>query len=385
MKRLIMALLRNPLRLFTIIAWNMRLWMHRKRGTRSIVYNLHNDYFFDIFRSIYDELKQDNTIDVWFSWRADRPKLKAYLLDHVGKKLLISNAISPFVNFDLFVTAEVTGPDFPISGMSTKTMEIYHGTGTYNLWEKIAVLNRFDAHLMIGPQYQSFLHAAYATTRRTPRLFPVGYPKLDDMDIPPEEVAQRKRFYGIEDNKPVILYAPHWNPAGSIHAFSESIIIALAAFDAHVLVKVHNYLFVEYRAQMWDERLHGMPSCHYNVHIIDEPDTQRVYPLANVMITDTGTTAALEFSLLSRPLLVYQNPLWFQGKSHYEVEADICKTALLFDTLEQMTALLKNILDGTAADILKQQQAAQKQLIESYLYNPRNATDAAVKAIKELL
>lgn len=385
MKRLILSLLKNPLRLFAIIAWNMRLWKARRSGTRSIVFNLHNDYFFDIFKPVYERLKQDPGVQVYFAWRHDRPHMHQYLLQRVSAEMLISNALSPFIGFDLFITAEVTGPDFPVSGLSTRTIQMYHGTGTYNLWEKIDVLNRFDAHLLIGPQYRPFLDAAYAQVARKPHLYEVGYPKLDLL-IPDEKIlTSRRRHYKLSDDKPVILYAPHWNSAGSLHAFAEDMILALAALDVQVLVKVHNYLYVEYKNQMWDQRLHGIPACHPNVHIVDEPDTQRVYPLADVMITDTGTTAALEFSVLQRPLLVYHNDAWFSDKTHYEVEEAICETALLFDTLEQMTDVLISIFSGSAASILNTQKKAQKELIENYLYNPGNASEEAVHAIKEEL
>jgi hypothetical protein len=385
MKRLILALLKNPLRLFAIIAWNLRLWKLRRAGRRSVVFNLHNDYFFDIFKPVYELLKQDPSMEVWFAWRHDRPALRHYLLQRVQPRALISNAISPFIGFDLFITAEVTGPDFPVSGLPTRTVQMYHGTGTYNLWEKIDVLNRFDAHLMIGPQYRPFLDAAYAKTSRTPHLYEVGYPKLDLLIPSPDALASRRKQYQLTDDKPVILYAPHWNPAGSLHAFAEDIIIALASLDAHVLVKVHNYLFVQYKEQMWDQRLQGMPACHHNVRIVDEPDTQRVYALADVMITDTGTTAALEFSLLKRPLLVYRNIDWFQDKAHYEVEEAICQTALLFDALPEMTDLLKSIFAGSAEGILNTQRKAQEMLVNRYLYHPGTAAPTAVEAIQKEL
>jgi CDP-glycerol glycerophosphotransferase (TagB/SpsB family) len=148
---------------------------------------------------------------------------------------------------------------------------------------------------------------------------------------------------------------------------------------------VHNYLFVQYKEQMWDQRLQGMPACHHNVRIVAEPDTQRVYALADVMITDTGTTAALEFSLLKRPLLVYRNIDWFQNKAHYEVEEAICQTALLFDALPEMTDLLKSIFAGSAEGILNTQRKAQEMLVNRYLYHPGTAAPTAVEAIQKEL
>ena len=181
MSRLLKLFASDILNIFRLFAYLVIFFIYRISGIKTIVFNLHHDYFFDIFKPVYNELKKNKQIKIFFSYSYENKKLKTYLLQNCSHKLLISNYISPFIPFDLFICPEITGPDFPISFLKTKTIQIYHGTGVYNLFEKSDVLNRFDIHFAIGPQYLDFIEEAYKNADKKPVIYKIGYPKLDSL------------------------------------------------------------------------------------------------------------------------------------------------------------------------------------------------------------
>ncbi len=384
MKRLIRLLLSSPQELFRIIYYNIILLIAKIRGIKTIVYNLHHDYFFDIFESVYNLLKNEKNIRFYFSYKKENFQLYQYLRERTDLALVLPNTITPFINFDLFICPEIIGPDFPFSWLPTKTIQIYHGTGTYNLYEKIDVLNRFDIHFAIGPQFVKFIKFAYQKIDRKPQIYKIGYPKLDILLQEDPLSKKLKKLYNLKDKK-TILYAPHWNEFGSIHKFQEELILSVAKFDVNVLIKPHHYLYAEFKEANWKERLQNLADKHDNITVITRPNTQELYPLADILISDTGTTAALEFSLTEKPFLIYCNENWFKENKNTDIERGLNDISFCFNDLVKLKKISTAIINNDMKEDVQTQQLQQRELISKYLHNPGKATSKAVSAIlKEL-
>lgn len=385
MKRLLSLLLKNPLSFFILLKFWVLFTILKVKGRKTVVYNMHQDYFFDLFKDIYCKLLK-NGIEVYFSIPRNSDHIKDYLLLNglVPDSYIISNKISPFIPFDMFICAEVTGPDFPFKLLkSTKKVEIYHGTGVYNLYEKGSVLSRFDVHFAVGPMYHDFLKQTYEKYPRKHSVYNVGYPKTDRLFKSVDEKLKKK--YNPENRK-TILYAPHWNEHGSLHAFSEEIIITLSSFNATVLVKPHNYLYTQFPEKNWKKKFKELEKKHDNIRFVTEADTQLMYPFSDIMITDTGTTAAFEYSLLHKPLVVFKEELWFDKRDHVDIERAIVDTALCFTSQTELKQVLNDLFhEEKSSALLKEQKEKQTEMTEKYLYNIGKATETAVDVIlKEL-
>ncbi|MCD4795742.1 MAG: CDP-glycerol glycerophosphotransferase family protein [Candidatus Cloacimonetes bacterium] len=386
MKRFIFMLLKNPLQIFKLIYYYFVIRNAKRKGIRTIVFNLHHDYFYDILYPVYKRLKQHKNIRIYFAYLHKKKPLIEYLEKRIEKKLLISNRISPFINFDLFICPEITGPDFPVSFLKTKTIEVYHGNGISAFYEKKDVLNRFDVHFTVGPKFNEFLDFAYKDKTQKPTIYNVGYPKLD---ILLQEYLLTKRLekeYKTK-NKFTILHAPHWNPFGSLHAFGVAIIEMLASFDVQLLIKPHHYLYAQYPEMDWKGKLEELENRFDNIVIIKRPNTQEVYPLADVMISDTGTSAPFEYSLLKRPLFIFCNEDWFEGEQHAYEERRICETSICFKKLDELKKYIQQLLTGSPEmkKLIEEQKKKQEKLISDLLYNPGTAAERSYQAVlKEL-
>ena len=386
MARFFIEFLKNHFIIFKIIYYSIVIILCKLHGIKTIVYNLHYDYYFDLFQSTYKEINKNKKIKVFFSYWKPNKRLKKYLLKKVGRKYLISHNISIFLNFDLFITGDINGPDFPISLLKTKTVETYHGSGVYPLYPKKEVLNRFDIHFAIGPQFNEFINWAYKNKINKPKVYNTGYPKLDILLRKNPLTEELQRIYKIE-NQTVLLYAPHWNSHSSLFLFCEELIEMLASFGFKILIKPHNYIYFHYKKMCWEESLQRLEDKFENVILVKRPNTQELYPLSDIMITDTGTTSALEYSIFKKPVFVFKNDRWFANEIHTEVEKDINDLAFRFSSLEELKKNLDLVINKKTEikNELDTQKEKQEKIVAKYLYNLGSATEKSVEAVlKEL-
>jgi CDP-glycerol glycerophosphotransferase (TagB/SpsB family) len=385
MRRFFKLLLKNPLAPAALLFWNIRLFLLRAAGVRSVVCNLRHDYFYAVLGSVLSRLEARKDIRLFLSVPTGDSALTALLKKAAPDIPIMDCAFSPFVNFDMFITAEITGPDLPCRGLKTKTLQTYHGTGIYNLFEKISVLRRFHIHFAPGPQYMNFFSAAGITEDRGHKVFEVGYPKtdaiLDNSSYPPELV---RAGLAPGSSMPVILYAPHWSETSSIHKHLDAIAAVMAELPVWFLIKPHHYIYAKYPEADWPARLAEIEKKSPRAILLREPDTQRYYGAADIMISDTGTTAPLEFSLTGKPYLIFNDGAWFSGeRKGIQPETDIALNGVGFSGIAGLKDRLSVILKGgpEAEEIISRQKAAQEEMVKKYFFNPGKASDAAVRVI----
>ena len=387
--RFFRMVLANPLNLLYILIWNIKMLILKINGNKTINFNVQFDYFYNVFQPIYEELLSDKHIKIYFSWSCTNNTLKDFLKDKIEKNKLISNQISPFIYFDVFITAEINGPDFPLSFFPTRKIELYHGTGIHAQYEKREILSRFDIHFAIGPRYIPFILSLPYTRFLGDNLRKIGYPKLDTLFTPdPDFDGKLIELYGLKD-KFVILYTPHWNLLGSLHILGLKMIEKLAAIDKDVVIlfKVHNYLFTKFKEQNWYKKLDDLQKNYSNIRIVTRPNTQEIFFLGDMMITDTATTVALEFSITRKPLFVFYSLEWFENKTNVQVEHDIIDVAITFKTIDEITRFTREVKDKNPdmMKVLESQRERQDILINNNLFNPGTATKIACQVIRKEL
>lgn len=280
----------------------------------------------------------------------------------------------------MFITAQVNGCDFPLRQFPTKKLQIYHGTGTYSLNKSISFLKQFDVHFSIGPHHDNFF-----STSGIPNFYTVGFPKTDRLFNHYYSIEEMRSQYQIPERKTTVLYAPHWSEFSSIHTLGEEMIAALAALDITLLIRPHNYLFEQYSDENWYEKLSLLEKRFANVRFITDSDTQKFFLLSDAVITDVGTTAGFECSLVEKPFFMYENNTWFDSHPNAQPESDLTQCAIGFSTQKQIVSLIQQYLDHEEPlkEKLSAQKVKQKKLKENYLYNAGDASKRAAIIIEE--
>ncbi len=385
MLRLIKVILKNPLLVFTLLFWNLRALIYHLRGFKTIIYNLHHDYFFDVFEPIRERLARDPKIRILYSCGKKNEKLWESVCTR-AQSPVIDSFISPFIYSEIFVSAEVAGPDFPFRLVRCPRVEIYHGTGTYSLPDNLRHLYRFHVHFAVGPQVKTFFDNNGITDKNGYRQYLTGYAKTDKIVNNSYDNNAIIEEYGIS-GKPVVIYAPHWNECSSLHKFGEELIRALASLDIFLLVRPHNYLFTAYAKDNWRERLENLENELPNMRYVRDPDTQKFYNITAAMVTDVGTTAPMEYSLTGKPYFIFNDPGWFSERQGSQPETDLVEKGIRVASPEELISILGPFLNGDAeaARVVAQLKTRQDEMVKQYFYNPGKASEAAETAIRKEL
>ena len=149
---------------------------------------MHYHYFFYTFEPLYRRLTKidEEACEVYFSLPAGNKELFDFMKKKVGRKYLLKNSYSFFLPCSLFISAEITGPDFPLKFYPIPKLQIYHGIGTAVLEKHKEVLRRFDHHFMVGPKWEKEM------ANLDLNAYPVGWMKTDPF-IHPKTTLKEKR------------------------------------------------------------------------------------------------------------------------------------------------------------------------------------------------
>jgi hypothetical protein len=370
----------------------------KDRGHRTIAFGFAFDYMLDTFDPVYRELLRDERIIVYFACSASKPELRAALLERYDQPLIVDDRLLSLLPLDAFISAELCPSSMPLRS-STRTIQMYHGTGVGFLSNFMPWLEAFDAHLAPGPQFVELIEREIRPKKPRVNVYPIGFPKTDSLVTGTEgaggvggvgrtSVSKELRTKYVRQGMKTILYAPHFSPFGSLKHHGETMISTLASTGAHLLVKVHGYglqarqpvdSHVEFFRSL--ERLERQGS---NISIVSHSNTQDLYPLADVVITDAMSSVAAESCLCQRPLVAYrlcdEDPI--VGRRCVEKELE--DLAFSFSNPEQAHRLVTRLLspDDATQKLLEQQRNQQKLFVSRHFFNPGNATRSAVDAIR---
>jgi CDP-glycerol:poly(glycerophosphate) glycerophosphotransferase len=215
-----------------------------------------------------------------------------------------------FRRVDLLITADPWNP--PTLYRCHRRMNFFHGVaGKYDLdnptqmpigfgdWDAVAFINtdRMDRYAALG-----LLKPGAATL--------VGYPKLDALVNGRYDAAAVRSQLGFEMHRPTALYAPTWSPASSLNLAGEAIVGDLVAHGWNVVIKPHDLSFdpdPKYSGGIdWRTRLRAIESPG-RVVLRDDANLSPLLAASDVLVTD-HSTAAFEFFVLDRPVVVFDAP-----------------------------------------------------------------------------
>lgn len=357
-----------------------------QQGRRTLVYAVGYDYYIDVFDPVFRRLEQDDRVVVFFACRHDQPDLRALLEERYESPRCIDARLAPLVPVDAYVTADCYFTANPLR-RGTRSIEMYHGTGTSIMLRALASLETFDAHLAPGPQFVAVLEQSVLPRSPRARIYRVGYPKTD---VLVRAAASSLAARGERDGSvpKTILYAPHWSPHGSLARCGDALISALASLGANLIVKLHSYALTATYSRHRDEtvsgRLERLRQRHPNLTIATEPSTQDLYRRADVLVTDAMSSVAAEYCLCQKPLIAFGLSADDPDLFHRQVvERDVERLALRFTSPEDARELAARVLDPDPEmeQRLAEQRERQIALAERHLYNPGAATEKAVEAI----
>ncbi len=305
-----------------------------------------------------------------------------------------------FLLADVFLSASVYGKG-PVTSFR---INISHNQPTkFEAYPKEYVEN-YDFHFLTGPlhrdQYEH-MFALHGLDTRKHRLVDVGYPKSDALLQGKYDRATVLDALGLDPSLPTVLYAPAWDPGGSLRSFGDDVIGQLLSLgNANVIVKLHPVSHTPPSSSSYDfytggfnwiERFRKYESNALFRHVA----AFQVDPLlvaADLLVTDFSSVA-LEFVGLDKPIIYLDCPEYFEKTLKlpgYETDPDYVKNNPRANAGRHVGIVMESVGDlGLAVrDALAdpgRNSDKRRELAGMLLYNPGRAASAAAREILSLI
>jgi len=250
-----------------------------------------------------------------------------------------------------------------------------HGGGmkaNYNTPERLA---RYDVVWVVGERQKDNCRKSIANPGALERI---GFIVTDQLVNNVLDATRVRRRLGLDNELPVVLYAPSWSDNPEMILMSEEILETLHRQEQfNVIVKPHPLLLRPSQAGGKDFGRMLLQFSNERFRVATEADTpiQEYMVAADILISDISSVV-FEFLFLDRPILLHTNTRvigFYEGEDYLK---DILPAVSLFETAEELPAKLRMAV-GNPLGLSPE----RKRFVAREYYNVGRATDAAVESV----
>ena len=305
-----------------------------------------------------------------------------------------------FLLANVFLSASVYGK----GPKTSRRINISHNQPTkFEAYPKEYVQN-YDVHFLTGPlhrdQYEH-MFALHGLDREKFALIDVGYPKSDALLQGKYSREAVLAELGLDPALKTVVYAPAWDPGGSLRSFGDTVIEQLLSIgDANVVVKLHPVSHTPASSPSYEFYTGGVDwTTRFRIYeanpLFRHVTAYQVDPLlvaADLLVTDFSSVA-LEFIGLDKPIIYLDCPEYFEKTLKlpgYESDPEYVKTnpranagrhvGVVVEHVEGLASAAREALADPAVN-----SAKRRELAGTLLYNPGRGAEAAAREILRML
>lgn len=397
-RRVLTGVVSVPVLFVRAILLSVLMTIDRLRGKKIVVFSISSAGFVQFILPVYRELVRRSR-PIAFYLSPDYPMKRELSVFYLSSVRYIPARITRYLFMtDIYVELEIMcrGPKSAIRIM------IGHGQPVkVSNWSEND-LRSFNVYFLYGPLerdlFELIKSEKLASTGHI-RLVDVGYPKLDDLLQGKYRREEVLSSLGLNTGWKTVIYAPAWDPNGSLRKYGEKVIEALLDVpELNVIVKLHpvsleppnspNYAFYTGGVD-WVERFKPYEKLSNFRHVAD----YLVDPLlaaADAMVTDFSGVA-LEFMTRDRPVVYIDCPEYFEKTlREWQQDPELSKNddrlnagrnaGLVVKDLSELAAAVRRSLNNPGEFSEK-----RKDMAARFLYNPGRGAATAAEEILKLL
>jgi CDP-glycerol glycerophosphotransferase (TagB/SpsB family) len=270
-----------------------------------ILFETHHLYYLPNFEPIINQLKKRDNYDIYISmpqYINDREKnlfhsacelLKINIISEQDETLRIEKIIS--IKLDVIVVGNIGQLNKIVSDL-TITVMVYHGIGLKQSYYK----DTDDRINIRAVESESRLNKLKEQGQKNIVL--TGFTKIDPLYLSDDKADQQlKNKLGINNNRPIILYAPTFYPTSFENIYQE---LEFISAEYNIIIKLHNFSWFQSRYIHQSNLATKMASNNENIYLLDSSvfDIIPYYKISDVLISDISSTI-FEFLPLNRPII----------------------------------------------------------------------------------
>ena len=333
------------------------------------------------FKPIYECLMHDARLDIRFMNSYDNLNF-CKEVDIARKKFIDERWVRVF-SWDLYFATDFLCPKL---GEETKKIFLSHGISEkkYGSEEPSFLkgqLSSFD-RVFVSSKAQYTRLRSLLKREEAAKVQYVGYPRLAYLTTNNYDVTCIRKELGLDNNLPIIVFAPTWGEEGSWKKFGKEIVETLVSLNVNVLLKLHDG---SYYARSFDKK-HRFKK-HLNefekyctVRIIRESDIYPYLILSDMLISDYGSLI-LEYQVLKKPTIFFDldkhNELVVSNPIKLEL---LRKTCICIKSPQELGSALSR-----AKNTFNTHNAYRDELIKEYIDNAGTAQKQIIETIYKLL
>ena len=329
-----------------------------------------------IFKPIYEKLKKDPRLELWFTSRYKGSLFpgKLYKIIGLGDEKLITYPRASLMQFDIFIS-----PEMPIYGGNRAKIKIhiFHGV-SFKGGSISKEVFKYDKLFLYG-EYQKRQFVERGILKEDDKRFEmIGMPKLDCLV---DGSLDRKKIIAelqLNEKLPTLIYAPTWRHS-SLETNGVEIIQILSKMNINFLIKLHDHSYDRGLTHIdWKKELEKLNTP--NMRIIRDYDICPYLYVSDILLSDASSVAN-EYTVLDKPIVFFDSPeIYKRYGKRIDEEAFEKRPGIVVKSASE----LKNAVEHS----LKNPQEfsnIRNQISHELFYHPGTATERAMKKIYELL
>lgn len=353
------------------------------QGIKTVVMDSYYRSNLEHLAPVWETLKRDPRIEIFFSIRDDDPVHARRLEERMSAAdthILRGNRVCK-VPFSGYVACDYGLHElYPLPKWKGPKIQIFHGLLNKNTFGPNML--PFDAFFMLGPYSRGKFERHVAPRHPGSRLFDIGFPKTDRILRLADKQSELKTAAGISAHRPVVLYAPTHGPYASLYRYGIHLIEKVLESDIELMVKLHPY-----SAYLHENNRINWPIImtpyqeHSRFHLIEDDDSARYLAMADFLITD-ASSVAYEYLLLNRPLIFMDVPNFFkyEQNGNNNLEKWGRKAGEIVEGVEQLPQALMQAMAHPG-----HREEIRRSMVRDLFYNPGQASAAAAETIIHLV
>jgi len=336
-----------------------------------------------MFKPIHQRLKQDERIELWFT--ANHKLKELYYSIGLKDEKIIYKTLSYLRHYDMAIC-----PSFFYERKNSKIrVQIFHGVSLKNRAVHKKALS-YDKLFLAGDYMKRKFMQTWGLAEDDPRFEMIGMPKVDPLVDGSLNKDKIKKYLGIDNNLPTVIYAPT-RPSissSSLQMVGEQIIDTIAGIGVNFLIKLHDRAYKQWRrkSEDWKQKLERFKGS--NVRVIEDYDIIPYLFISDLLVSDISSVIN-EFCLLDRPIVLYDVPRLIQFHKRKELNRGLESSDL--EDWGRDAGVIVNDMDNLRKAIEhglehpQEKSEIRKAFSQKFFYKPGTATDRAVKKIYQLL